>query len=88
MRINGTETLLWLLLNNNDSLHSDYKEYFDRPIFYDVSGFRNTVKPKPMMIYEKKDGSPMTSRIVVDKRRIKAIEKRVMQERSKSNKSK
>lgn len=71
---------------NNDTLHTDYKEYFDRPLQYNVSGFGRSILPLPMMIYEKKDGSPLTSKIIVNSKKIKQLEKRAETERLKMSK--
>ena len=43
---------------NNMKVHTDYKEFFDRPIDYDVRGYNYTMKPKPMMVYEDAKGRP------------------------------
>ena len=40
---------------NNRAVHQSYREYFDRPIQYDVRGYRYSVKPEVMKIY---DSSP------------------------------
>ena len=40
---------------NNRAVHNSYREYFDRPIQYDVRGYRYSVRPEVMKIY---DSSP------------------------------
>lgn len=39
-------------------VHRDYKEFFDKPIDYDVRGYNYTMRPAPMMVYEDKNGNP------------------------------
>lgn len=43
---------------NNMNVHSDYKEFFDKPIDYDVRGYNYTMRPKAMMVYEDEKGRP------------------------------
>ena len=71
---------------NNETVHTDYKEYFDRPLAYDIKSDYHGTLPKPMMVYEKRDGSPATSRIIVNKKKIKELQKRAETERKKVTK--
>ena len=42
---------------NNGQVHRSYREYFDRPIQYDVRGYQYSVKPDVMRIYESRPQS-------------------------------
>lgn len=37
---------------NNIRVHNNYKEYFDKPIDYDVRGYIYSRKGEPMQVYE------------------------------------
>ena len=70
---------------NNETLHTDYKEYFDRPLAYTINGQTHSTLPRPMMIYENKDGSPATSKIMVNRKKLKELQKRASTERHKTS---
>lgn len=53
---------------NNEMLHSDYKEYFDRPMLYSRKGLSYVDLPKAMMVYEKNDGSPIKTNIIANRK--------------------
>ena len=64
-----------LQVNNNLNLHKDYKEFFDRPIDYDVRGYNYTIRPAPMMVYEDEKGRPDIIRARFDAKKRKQLAK-------------
>ena len=69
-------------LNNNNELHTNFREFFDRPLAYDRKGCSHVHLPKPMAVYENRDGSPMTSRIIINKSKIKELARRAHNSKS------
>lgn len=53
---------------NNEMLHPDHKEYFDRPMLYSRKGISHFELPKAMMVYEKDDGSPIKTNIIASRK--------------------
>ena len=70
---------------NNLKVHNDYKEFFDRPIEYDVRGYNYTIRPGPMMVYEDEQGRPDIRHPTFDGKKKKEIAKRVSREKSKTS---
>ena len=73
---------------NNMRVYSDYKEYFDRPIDYDVRGYNFTLRPLPMMVYEDDKGNPDIYHPRFDDRKKKQLAKRLSNDRSKTSRGK
>lgn len=69
-------------------MHNDYKEFFDRPIDYDVRGYNYTMRPNPMMVYEDAKGRPDIVRPRFDEKKKKQLAKRISREKSKTSREK
>jgi hypothetical protein len=73
---------------NNMRVFKDYKEFFDRPIDYDVRGYNFTLRPGPMMVYEDAKGNPDIRRAKFDAKKKKELAKRISREKSKTTRNK
>ena len=73
---------------NNQKVFSNYKEFFDTPIDYDVRGYNLTMKPAPMMVYEDENGKADIFRPRFDKKKKKQLAKRLSKERAKTERNK
>ncbi|CAI2368408.1 unnamed protein product [Moneuplotes crassus] len=73
---------------NNQKVFNDYKEFFDKPIDYDVRGYNFTIRPAPMMVYEDESGKADIIRPRFDDVKKKQLKKRISKERATTSRGK
>mmetsp|Transcript_22506 Transcript_22506/g.22312 ORF Transcript_22506/g.22312 Transcript_22506/m.22312 type:complete len:172 (-) Transcript_22506:8-523(-) len=73
---------------NNQKVFNDYKEFFDKPIDYDVRGYNFTIRPAPMMVYEDESGKADIIRPRFDDVKKKQLKKRISKERAATSRGK